>query len=127
MRDPCVYLNQDALRDLENIFHYTQYTLNVGNFIIPAIHDTLLSSVIQLRSQSELDAYFQKNTFSPNKKTCILDVDLDFFHPDLDYISYEQKKTCIRDIANHAGCITICTSPFFISQQRALKVLRDVF
>jgi hypothetical protein len=56
-----------------------------------------------------------------------LNLDLDFFEPELDYIDYELKKRVILDIAQKADLITVCTSPYFIHQKRALRVFRDIF
>jgi len=60
-------------------------------------------------------------------KNIILNLDLDFFQPDLDFIDYELKKEVVLDIASKSDVITVCTSPFFIEQERALRVFREVF
>jgi hypothetical protein len=52
---------------------------------------------------------------------------LDFFEPELDFIDYNLKKQVILDIAQKADLITVCTSPYFINQERALEVFKDVF
>ena len=57
----------------------------------------------------------------------VLNLDLDFFSPDLDYIDYEKKKNLILRLAEKAKYITIATSPAFIEQKYALRVLRDIF
>jgi hypothetical protein len=57
----------------------------------------------------------------------ILNLDLDFFQPDLDFIDYDLKKQVILDIAKKVDVITIASSPFFIDQKLALKVLKDIF
>jgi len=57
----------------------------------------------------------------------ILNLDLDFFQPDLDFIDYELKKKVVLDIAKKATVITVATSPFFIKQDLALKVFKDLF
>jgi hypothetical protein len=54
-------------------------------------------------------------------------LDLDFFEPKLDYINYDLKKKVILDIARKAKVITIATSPFFINQELALKIFKDIF
>jgi hypothetical protein len=61
------------------------------------------------------------------KQSIILNLDLDFFEPELDYIDYELKKQVILDIAKNADLITVCTSPYFINQEMALEVFRDLF
>jgi hypothetical protein len=57
----------------------------------------------------------------------ILNLDLDFFQPDLDFIDYELKKKVVLDIAKKADIITVSTSPFFINQELAIKVFKDLF
>jgi hypothetical protein len=62
----------------------------------------------------------------PNNDT-ILNLDLDFFQPDLDFIDYKLKKKVVLDAAKKANVITVATSPFFINQQLAIKVFKDIF
>ncbi|MDR0771974.1 MAG: hypothetical protein LBF15_02780 [Candidatus Peribacteria bacterium] len=57
----------------------------------------------------------------------ILNLDLDFFEPNLDYIDYDLKKKFILEVADKADLITVATSPFFINQELALKVFKDIF
>jgi hypothetical protein len=57
----------------------------------------------------------------------ILNLDLDFFQQDLDFIDYDLKKKVVLDSAEKASVITICTSPFFIDQELAVKVFKDLF
>jgi hypothetical protein len=73
-----------------------------------------------------LKDYFSYD-FENEKRNIILNLDLDFFEPELDYIDYELKKKVILDIASKAKVITVATSPFFINQELALKVFRDLF
>jgi hypothetical protein len=56
-----------------------------------------------------------------------LNLDLDFFAPELDYIPFEDKKWIILHFAHQAQLITIATSPFFIDQKRAIEMLGEVF
>jgi hypothetical protein len=45
----------------------------------------------------------------------------------LDYINYELKKKFILDIAKKADVITVATSPFFVNQELALEVFKEIF
>jgi hypothetical protein len=56
-----------------------------------------------------------------------LNLDLDFFQPDLDFIDYDLMKKVNLDAANKAKVITVATSPFFIHQDLAIKVFKDIF
>ncbi len=123
MRDPWVYLDKNP--SLEQVFDYTNYMVNVGNYIIPAIHDWLIEAdVVQIRDTQSLKDYFDLDL---ETKDIILNLDLDFFEPALDFIDYNLKKKVILDAANKADIITVATSPFFIDQERALRVYRDIF
>ena len=56
-----------------------------------------------------------------------MNLDLDFFAKELDYIPFEDKKRVILHFASQAHLITVATSPFFIDQQRALDMFGRVF
>jgi hypothetical protein len=60
-------------------------------------------------------------------ESIILNLDLDFFAPELDYIGFEDKKSTILNFAHQAKLITVATSPFFIDQKRAIEMLMKVF
>lgn len=125
MRDPWVYLDTNELNNLDEIFQYTNYTLNVWNYIIPAIHDWLINKdIIQIRDSYNLKKYF---TLDLKGKDTILNLDLDFFQPELDFIDYELKKKVVLDAAEKASIITVATSPFFINQDLAIQVFKDLF
>jgi hypothetical protein len=62
-----------------------------------------------------------------SKKNIILNLDLDFFAPEMDYIDYNTKKEMILHIASQSKLITVASSPFFIDQNLAVKVFQDIF
>lgn len=62
-----------------------------------------------------------------NKNWIILNLDLDFFQKELDFIDYDLKKKVVLDAFEKADFITVCTSPFFIEQDLAIKVFKDLF
>ncbi len=108
--------------DLNTIFNYTNTELNVGNFIAPALNCGLIASVINITSQAEIDNF----TISPGE-CFLLDIDMDFFAPELDYIKNSQKINLIKKLIPRSSIITIATSPFFIDQNLAIKNLRNFF
>lgn len=122
-RVPEVFLSASDIQDEKKIFEYTNFVLNVGNYIIPAKQDGLIWDIIQIRSEENIDTLWPIREDTP----IILNLDLDFFEPELDYISYEKKKNLIIEIAQKATLITVATSPYFINQELALKVFRDIF
>jgi len=127
-RDPDINLEKT---DLESIFNYTNFSdINVGNYIIPAEKEGLIWKTIQIRNTKNLEDYL--NSPLPQgrgvrDKGIILNLDLDFFQPDLDFIDYNLKKKVVLDIAKKASVITVSTSPFFIDQELAIKVFKNLF
>ena len=102
------------------IFSYTNYHLNVGNFIVPLKESGFISKVIIVDSNYSIDE-LEKNI--SNFNNIILDIDLDFFSKDMDYIDDYKKVNLISKAYEKADIITICTSPYFIEFQRAKKYL----
>jgi len=128
-RDPDEILEKT---DLESIFNYTNFSkINVWNYIVPAEKQGLIWETIQIRNKTNLNNYLENKFLgqgmNAHPKNIILNLDLDFFQPDLDFIDYELKKEVILDIAKKADMITISTSPFFIDQNLAIKVFKDLF
>ena len=124
MRDPWEYLMKPESHDIQKVFEYTNFILNVGNFIVPAMQEWLVGEVVQIRGEEDLCKHGTGTLKVP--VPIILDLDLDFFAPEMDYIDFTLAKEVILDIASRADLITICTSPFFIEQERALKYLREI-
>ncbi|PID87498.1 hypothetical protein CSB07_00835 [Candidatus Gracilibacteria bacterium] len=127
MRDPQKYLLKPDSQDMEKVFNYTNYEINVGNYIIPAIKEGIISNVIQIRNETNLNSYIDNFYNKEYKNNIILNLDLDFFQPDLDFIPYKLKKKVILDIAKKSKFITVATSPFFINQNLALKIFKKLF
>ncbi len=127
MRDPENYLMKPDSLDMEKVFEYTNFSkVNVGNYIIPAQKEWLLWDVIQIRNEKNLLDY-EAGSCDKYKGNIILNLDLDFFEPELDFIDYDLKKKVILDMAERADFITVATSPFFIDQELAIKVFKDIF
>lgn len=122
-RIPEKFISKEDARDLFKVFEYTNFCLNVGNYIIPAQKEGIISEVVQIRSENDLTNFSSNNLWD----NIILNLDLDFFEPNLDYIDYDLKKKVILDIAKKAQVITVATSPFFIDQELAIKVFKDLF
>ncbi|MCC6643328.1 UPF0489 family protein [Candidatus Peregrinibacteria bacterium] len=120
-RLPANFISSQEASNPEILFEYTNLTLNVGNFIPPAIKTGLLSEVINIDSETSI------KEFSHNGKPFILDIDLDFFAPELDYIGNTNKISLIQKLLPKASLITIATSPYFIDQQLAKHFLEEIF
>ncbi len=104
---------------LKEVFTYTNQTLNVGNFIQPALKLNLFSEVWVVNTTPD----FQKHWPEP----FVLDIDLDIFVPELSHMNDDFKLEQIRSYMDRATLITIATSPFFIDQQLALEKLQQLF
>ena len=119
MRKPQKWIAKDELNDLEKVFEYSNYELNVGNFIQPALHCGLFSAIDIIDSsytfENEYDGPF------------VLDLDIDIFSKDMDYIDDKLKISKIREYAEKASFITIATSPFFIEQNLAIEKIKEIF
>lgn len=124
-RDNDKHLLKPYSYDLEDVFRFTNEVLNVGDYIIPAKEEWIIWDIIQIRNTDNLNYYLEnRDKFKDN---IILNLDLDFFQPDLDFIDYDLKKKVILDIWQKASIITVSTSPFFIDQDLAIKVFKDLF
>lgn len=117
MREPYDY--DVDIDNIDDVFRYTNNVLNVGNFIQPALKHNLFSEVVIIDSSYgfELDI----------EGEFVLDIDLDIFSKDMDYIPYDLKIKKIKQLIEKAKVITIASSPFFIDQEYAIKVLKELF
>jgi hypothetical protein len=104
---------------LNEIFDYTQRVLNVGNFIMPALECGLFSKCVMV---DHADAF---NLEIPGLFT--LDIDLDIFSPEMEYIPSLLKKRRIQEWIKQASVITVATSPYFMDQERAIDIARELF
>ena len=117
MREPENYVVD--IENLDDVFRYTNYVLNVGNFIKPALYHNIFSDVIIIDSTYGFEMDIDGEI--------VLDIDLDIFSKDMEYMSYDLRINKIREYINRANVITIASSPFFIDQGDAIKVLKELF
>ena len=121
MRKPTVSFpgELDSSINLKDIFQYTNYELNVGNFIQPALDIGFISSIEMINSTTSL-----VNSIPDN---FILDIDMDIFAPELDFMDNELKLAKVQSYIKKASFITIATSPFFIDQSLAIRRIHELF
>jgi hypothetical protein len=117
MREPDNY--EVNINDLDDVFRYTNEVLNVGNFIKPALKHDIFNEVIIIDSSYGFDLKIEGEF--------VLDIDLDIFSKDMDYIPHNLKIKKIQELIKNAKVITIASSPFFIEQDYAIKVLKELF
>ena len=104
---------------LVHVDQHKDTTLNVGSFIKPALKHDIFSEVIIIDSSYGFNLDIEGEY--------VLDIDLDIFSKDMDYIPYDLKVSKIKDLIKKAKVITIASSPFFIEQDYAIKVLKELF
>ncbi len=109
----------DQTFTLKDVFEYTNFTLNVATFITPALRLGLFSDV------EVVDSTFSFENTIPEK--FVLDIDLDVFAPEMEYIGYDKKMEKIKRYIEKAALITIATSPFFMDQNRAIELIHIFF
>jgi hypothetical protein len=121
MRKPAIPFRGKLDKNLtvDKIFQYTNYKLNVGNFIQPALDTGLISSVNMINNSTAFN--------NPIPDKFILDIDMDIFAPELDFMGNQVKLVKIKSFINKASFITIATSPFFIDQKRAIQYINCLF
>ncbi len=121
MREPPIYpgFSLDKKTDVSDIFNYTNYTLNVGSFIQPALRLGLFSEVQIIDSST---------TFTRDMPArFVLDIDMDIFSEEMAYIDETLKRDKIRRYIKAAEFITIATSPYFMNQKKAVSLIRKFF
>ena len=119
-KDTRVPPNYDVdVDDLDDVFRYTNEVLNVGSFIKPAMEHEIFSELIIMDSSYSLKEEVRGEY--------VLDIDLDIFSRDMDYIPFSDRFDRIQELIKGANVITIATSPYFIEQDKAIKVLKELF
>jgi len=105
--------------NMHDVIRYTTEVLDVGSFIKPAMQKGIFKDL------HIIDSTYSMKMERP--KSYLLDLDLDFFSDDMDYINFDDRMECVIDYVEHADFITIATSPYFIDQKKALEVLKMIF
>lgn len=98
---------------------YANRVLNVGNFIDPALKSGMFCDLIMVDHEKAFD----KNVSG----SFVADIDLDIFSSEMSYIPFEKKVSFIREVIDESSFVTIATSPHFIEQSDAIKILKDIF
>ena len=112
--------------DLEKVFNFFNEKCNVGNFIPPSLESWIISDQIQIRSTTAL-----KNLEIERNQNFILDIDLDFClnwisKNEVNYESMRILKEKFYEFWKNALCITIATSPYFLDQELAIRIIEKL-
>lgn len=93
---------------------------NVWNFIQPAIRSWLINQVEQINTEYKL------LNFQTNEKDLILDIDLDFRAPEMSIEKYSETIEKTKNLISKSRVVTIATSPYFLNQNLAIKICKDL-
>ncbi len=126
-RDNDKIISKSDSKSLEKVFDFTNFVLNVWDYIIPAQKEGIIENIVQIRNTKNLEDYLQNFSNKKNNSKIILNLDLDFFASELDFIDFELKKKVILDVFEKASYVTVCTSPFFVDQRLAVEKFKEIF
>ena len=126
-RDNDKIISKSDSKSLEKVFDFTNFVLNVWDYIIPAQKEGIIENIVQIRNTKNLEDYLQNFSNIKNNSKIILNLDLDFFASELDFIDFELKKEVILDVFEKASYVTVCTSPFFVDQRLAVEKFKEIF
>ena len=121
MRQPQTYFpfTLEQVFSLQDVFDYTNKTLNVGNFIKPALILGLFAEVEIIDSSVSFENLIPDDF--------VLDIDLDIFSEEMDYIDFDLKVKKIKDYICKAKFITMASSPYFMDQDKAIRIAGELF
>lgn len=102
---------------------YTNDVLTIASFIKPAKKCGLICDYDMIMTEYKL-----LQVYNVTENSLIVDIDLDFWAPEMWIEQYEKTINQVRKLMfhPHVWCITIATSPTYIDQERALHVLKDL-
>ena len=126
-RDNDKIISKSDSKSLEKVFDFTNFVLNVWDYIIPSQKEGIIENIVQIRNTKNLEDYLQNFSNKKNNSKIILNLDLDFFASELDFIDFELKKKVILDAFEKASYVTVCTSPFFVDQGLAVEKFKEIF
>ena len=93
---------------------------NVWNFIQPAINSWLIKNVEQINTEYKL------LNFQTEENNLILDIDLDFRAPEMSIGEYFDTIEKTKKLISQSRIVTIATSPYFLDQNFAIKICKEL-
>lgn len=122
-------LDLERAGDSAYVEDFVNTKTEVGNYIDPAIRCGLVGEIVKIEGEGELEsalARLESGEIDFAVPT-VLNLDLDFFAPDLDYVPFELKKRAVLAFAKKSRIVTVATSPGFIDGECALLAFRRIF
>lgn len=126
MRENEHIFDVDHIQNDQYIEDFAINLCTVGNFIPPLLNAWILAHCEQIRSERKLLNYETEVEPRYLDAPYILDIDLDYRAPEMSIGEYEQTLANTRQLLRKASFVTIATSPGFIDQELALKVLDNL-
>jgi UPF0489 domain len=111
-----------AIQEEKYAWEFTNFFCNVGNYIIPGLECGIIGSMIRIENEYQIDTSMN---YEPSENS-VLNLDLDFFAPEMSFIDEKKKIQCIRNLMRKVKYVTIATSPYFIEPWIALEKLRKI-
>ena len=106
----------------QEVWNFTNYGCNVGNFLTSAKDAWIIEEIIQVRSQYALHNIEALDFHTYNY---ILDIDVDFREQKSEEEVKHDSKI-INKIIDNVCLITIATSPYFMNQKKAIEIIRII-
>lgn len=114
------------------VLHIDQHTdmrpvwsdgVNVGNFLRHALDTHFITKSTQINTEYSLLNFDYSSIELSNY---ILDIDLDFRHPDMSIEQFDKTIQITKELIKKAKVVTIATSPYFLDQNLAIKILKKI-
>lgn len=130
MATPAIsFSNFVALTGTEDIARYTNEFVQVGDFIRPALGMGIVHEVIQIRTESGLFSFFDTHKkILSDQYQIILDIDVDFRDARMWIVQTQKTFDCVRTLITQPNvvCVTIATSPYFMEQHAAIRIVQKL-
>ncbi|MBQ2600072.1 hypothetical protein II582_01555 [bacterium] len=65
-------------------------------------------------------------SFQTNENDLILDIDLDFRAPEMSIEKYSETIEKVKNLISKSRVVTIATSSYFLDQNLAIKICKDL-
>lgn len=110
----------DKLTSNKVLEEYTFSWLNVWNYLIPLQKLNFIKNIYQYRTE-----YSILNMDTLNIENNILNIDLDFWEENMSSTKKSLEK--VKKLIEKSPLTLIATSPYFIDQKKALKLIHKLF
>lgn len=74
----------------------------------------------------QINTEYKLLNFQTNEKDLIFDIDLDFRAPEMSIEKYSEAIEKTKELISKSRVVTIATSPYFLDQNLAIKICKDL-